>query len=464
MEEKRMKLFTVFISISVIVTAFSTFMGDVGTKAELNSQQDVNNDWPIFQHDPQHTGHSNSIVPLTNNTRWINTKPSEDGYFRIASPVTVDNSVFVETFRYGPEEWWPPTVHYRLYALDFSTGEELWRYDKFTRGYKSYLSPALVENKVIIGVYNQVIALNQSTGDEIWNFTLPIRDYDQGRDLYKYFTSPIIIENKVLVGCNFGELEGSIGKIFALRVTDGKEIWNFTFKENIVSPTAGYDKLFTGTISGQIFALNLSSGKEIWNRTATGGIQSPLTISDNLIFIGSIDSNIYALNLTTGSEVWKFETSDRVYSSPAIANDLLFAGSNDTRLYALRKLTGEELWNFTAGNPILSSPAIGYGKVVFTSGNNLFVLDGINGKEIWNYNFGNFSEFYAIKSSPAIANGTIIVGSNVGKLYAFGASSEQLRFKWENMIIGVAIGIVAILAVTATARSKRKYRRREKSE
>jgi len=55
-------------------------------------------------------------------------------------------------------------------------------------------------------------------------------------------------------------------------------------------------------------------------------------------------------------------------------------------------------------------------KVVFGSGDGrLYVLSLDDGSELWSYEIGR-----SLFSSPAVADGVILIGSNDGSLYAFG--------------------------------------------
>ena len=73
-------------------------------------------------------------------------------------------------------------------------------------------------------------------------------------------------------------------------------------------------------------------------------------------------------------------------------------------------------WTFTTGDQVKSSPAVVDGKVYIGSyDKKLYCLDAETGAEIWNFTTGG-----AVKSSPAVYGGKVYVGSNDGKMYCLG--------------------------------------------
>lgn len=76
-------------------------------------------------------------------------------------------------------------------------------------------------------------------------------------------------------------------------------------------------------------------------------------------------------------------------------------------------------WLFPTGAPIHSSPAVADGTVyVGSRDNKLYALDAATGIKRWEYETGSW-----VESSPAIANGVVYFGSNDGRLYALDAHS-----------------------------------------
>lgn len=75
------------------------------------------------------------------------------------------------------------------------------------------------------------------------------------------------------------------------------------------------------------------------------------------------------------------------------------------------------VWHTDTGGTVKSSPAIANGVLYIGSDDGkLWALDAGNGNEVWSQSTGD-----AIRSSPAVVDGVVYVGSNDGKVYAFDA-------------------------------------------
>ena len=84
------------------------------------------------------------------------------------------------------------------------------------------------------------------------------------------------------------------------------------------------------------------------------------------------------------------------------------------------------LWTFKTQGAIRSSPAIAQGRVfVGSNDRHLYALDFATGKQIWAVTNSD-----AIESSPLALNGTIYVGANDANLYAFNAATGKQLWKF----------------------------------
>ena len=88
--------------------------------------------WPMFRHDPKHSGYSTSKVPDTNNVLWSYTTL---GCVR-SSPAIIDGRVYIGSY------------DNKVYCLDAITGDYIWSYKT---GSSVDSSPAIADGKVYIG-------------------------------------------------------------------------------------------------------------------------------------------------------------------------------------------------------------------------------------------------------------------------------------------------------------------------
>lgn len=85
------------------------------------------------------------------------------------------------------------------------------------------------------------------------------------------------------------------------------------------------------------------------------------------------------------------------------------------------KVLPELAWQSQALGPILSSPAIADGYLYFGSDVGLHALDVWTGEELW-----TFETEARVSSSPAISNGSIYFGSHDGRFYSVAETTGQL--------------------------------------
>ena len=209
----------------------------------------------------------------------------------------------------------------RVFAIDLSTGEELWQYDArlpdnimpccdvINRGV------ALHEDLVIFGTLDaKLVALDKDTGKVRWK--KKIADYKAG---YSISAAPLMVKGMVLTGVSGGEF-GIVGKIEARDASNGKLVWMRPTVEGHMGYLNGEENGITGGQPGQTWPGDLwkSGGAAPW----LGGTYDP---KSNLVFFGTGNpapwnshlrpgDNLYsssrlAINPDTGKIVWHFQTT-----------------------------------------------------------------------------------------------------------------------------------------------------------
>ena len=282
--------------ITVFLASFLAVLPEPYVKAVYSGD-----DWPMFHHDLAHTGYTSSSAPTST--------PTVAWSFNTRSPIRTAPAVS-SGYVYVTDD-------YGLYALDASTGAQLWS----TYPSAVYSDPAIADGRV----YAQSLAFNASTGDLLW-----IHPPGDGG-------SPAVSDGYVYVG---------VDGVIALNASTGEKIWNYTTgRETRSSPAVAYGQVFIGTgFDGEVVALNASTGAKIWNYTTGYGVNSSPAVAGDVVYIGSDDGNLYALNAFTGTKLWSFRIQplldehglDRhLYASPAIANGVIYMGSTDGMFFVL---------------------------------------------------------------------------------------------------------------------------------
>lgn len=284
--------------------------------------------WPMFSHDPNHTGYSTSTAPNTNQTIWNYTT----GHWVDSSPAVADGMVYVGS------------IDSKVYCLDALTGTQVWNY---TTGKGVYSSPAVTDGRVYFGSHDKkVYCLNASTGTHIWSYTT---DDD--------VQSPAVAYGKVYV------TSGS-GKVYCLDAVTGEHAWNYTVRGHLHSgPSVVDGRVYFGShyaYNNNVYCLNASTGTQIWNYTTGNSIYGAVAVAYGKVYVGSYDFKVHCLDAITGEHIWNYTTGSSIHSTPAVADGKVYVGSDDYRVYAF-------------ATPVWSTDSAGNPKVTFDLTDNVYV-------------------------------------------------------------------------------------------
>jgi len=125
----------------------------------------------------------------------------------------------------------------------------------------------------------------------------------------------------------------------------------------MVQPIVGSNLVFIGDINGKMHALNINNGSEVWSYQTGGPILHTAGYSGGQLFFGSHDKYVYALNASDGKLNWRFKTGEGIWTAPLIYNNKVYVTSRDKYCYCLNALNGDLIWSYQTGGPIYNSPA-----------------------------------------------------------------------------------------------------------
>jgi len=94
------------------------------------------------------------------------------------------------------------------------------------------------------------------------------------------------------------------------------------------------------------------------------------------------------------------------------------------------------LWKFKTGGEVKSSPAINDGLVFVGSADaNVYAIDLEKGHHVWEYRTGD-----AVEAAPCVVGGSVFIGASDDFLYALDAKTGQLKWKYQTggKIMGAA--------------------------
>ncbi len=221
------------------------------------------------------------------------------------------------------------------------------------------------------------------------------------------------------------------------------------------SPTVLGTWLWVGSSDGTIYALDRSTGAELWHVDVGSPVNSTPAVAAGLVVFGARDGTFYAIDARSGRERWRFETGalmpwewglegwDAYTSSPVVSDSVVLFGAGDGLLYALDLSNGEEMWRFETQGRIRSSPAVADGVAFVGSADGwVYAVDLASGRERWRHapegvslvsaDFG--FDRKSIIASPAVAGGTVYVGSRDGHMYALDQATGERKWRADHRV------------------------------
>jgi len=382
MKKQILKLVVLFLT---ILLSFSFFLFAPILKSQANGPV-----WPMFMHDPQHTGRSPYAGPVSSRLKWVLPLESpEDGAIGLNHPSIGEDSTI----------YW--AGYNTLYAIR-PDGTIKWSYDY---GYKISFKacPALCQDgKIIFGTHDCLIALNPD-GSEAWVYEVPVKNFN-----------PTIWQTEWGDEIYFGSQNGNLyrlnleGKLLSLVPTGGEVHYGTAFSTD--------GTYYFGSEDGFVYAVHPSRGVLWKHHLGCGQNASPAVGPDGTIYFQAADGKLYALNPIDGTLKWSIPFG--FCNTPAIGGDgTLYIGNLDHKFYALNPQDGSVKWEFQTGGQIYSSATIdANGNIYFGSRDKKVYALRSDGSLLWSFETGG-----TVDSSPAIAaDGTLYITSRDGNLYAFG--------------------------------------------
>jgi len=142
-------------------------------------------------------------------------------------------------------------------------------------------SAALEKSRAYFGHYEGKFLCGDFEGNKI------IWEYEDEEYGDAFFSSPAVVEDKVIVGSRDNNLH-------CINKTNGKKIWSFRTRDIVdSSPVVCKDKVVFGSEDGRLYIVNLADGKQTWSYEIGGAIISSPAVAKGKIVVGANDGRIY---------------------------------------------------------------------------------------------------------------------------------------------------------------------------
>jgi outer membrane protein assembly factor BamB len=311
----------------------------------------------------------------------------------VASPIVANGAVYVldsET---------------RVTALSANGGAKLWQVSLVPEGKKhgGFGGGLAADGGRLYATtpYGEALALDASSGGVVWRKKLeaPVRAAPTVADGVIYFT-------------------GSSNEVFALKTSDGSEIWKYQGTGGHASIVSSTSPAVSGgfvimpTTAGEVIAFSANDGLEAWSdslaaadpvaaATNIGSISGRPVIDGGQVFAISNAGKLGSYSLTNGERHWTKDISGS--QTPWSAGDYVFVISNGRTLMAVSKRTGTVHWSTDLPGKMWAGPVLGGGRLLAVSSDGKFAaVSAETGQVVATKDLGG--AFYI---PPVIANGTV---------------------------------------------------------
>jgi len=229
-----------------------------------------------------------------------------------------------------------------LVALDRETGLHVW-----SRPLETAVAPVVGNGRLFVPGDNTIVALDAGTGAPLWSVPM------QGS-----VTTPLVWDSGWLIAL------ADSGDVLAFRAADGHLVWRRSVgarSAHSVVP-GGRNALYLSLTDGRVVALSLESGDELWTRQLPGTLSQPAVARDR-VFVGSTDNFFYALRADDGAEAWKWRNGGDVVGA-AVDVDAVYFASLDNVIRAVNRGNGNQRWRKPTGTRPAFAPRAFRGIVV----------------------------------------------------------------------------------------------------
>jgi len=267
------------------------------------------------------------------NTRYSQARQINAGNVARLKPAFVFQTAVVESMETAPVVvngvMYITTSFDHVYALDATTGKELWHYKQKLGPVATYCcgpnnrGVAVSGDRLYLGTLDaKLVSLDARTGKLLWE--TEIADPDKG---YSETMAPVVADGKVLIGTNGGEY-GIRGFVKAFDADSGKLVWTF-----YTIPEKGHEGVWATTDAvGRDMHRDIAAEKEQLGRDASfyqtlgGGVWMTPAIDrkTGLVFftVGNPSPDLYgakrpgdnlytdslvAIDLNTGEYRWHYQ-------------------------------------------------------------------------------------------------------------------------------------------------------------
>jgi outer membrane protein assembly factor BamB len=233
-------------------------------------------------------------------------------------------------------------------------------------------------------------------------------------------TPPAVVAGTVYAG----DVDGIV---YAVDAESGTHRWKFDLpiEEVTAAPAVTSERVYVGGSS--LFAVDTSTGSKQWQFDAIEGLARAPAVTSNVVCIPDTSTGLFGVTPSTGEILWHFspeQVASGARNAPAVSSETVYYATT-THVFAIDLSNGRERWRTEVGSvfPVSAGPILGENTVYVCTGDYLRALDIRDGSEQWQTTFDSL-----LKAPPAVAQGTVYVGTFYGRLHAINTSNGNKQW------------------------------------
>jgi outer membrane protein assembly factor BamB len=227
-------------------------------------------------------------------------------------------------------------------------------------------APAFDATRIYLALQTkQLVALMIKDGSVAWSVECPMTAAPAAGDGLVYAGSEDLIEARaesngaaqwrrpiqgrvVSLHWNTGWLfaQSEPGVFFALRASDGAILWQKDFGSPLsdrVPPAPTGDRLYLPLEDGRVVALSLQTGDEIWTQKLAEPAVGILPVGDR-VFIGARDNQFHSLSAEDGDADWRWRTGADLLGLPVLDTKRVYFVALDNIVRGHNRNSGSMVW------------------------------------------------------------------------------------------------------------------------
>lgn len=340
-----------------------------------------------------------------------------------------------------------------LHAFDLADGDEQWSVDL---GDLAIGSPAVADDAVVCPVEGTLVVVDRDGGERarvpLDGGTANVDSMTRRQYRLEVRSSPTVVDGTAYLGTIDGDL-------VAVDLEDESVAWRSSATEGwtalsqersssngVTSPAVVGGRVIVGTRSG-VAAFDAADGSPEWTHETDRSVRSTPAVVDGTVYVGHVPP--MALSAADGDPEWRADDAveslrrsgrdrrparplsrqelRRTAPSVAVADDVVVAHDPYDRLLALERDGGDRRWetplerieslSATQRAPSWSSPVIAGDVVVVGTPSGIVATSLTDGEPLWRVPTDRH-----VVASPAVVDGTVVVGDAGGTIYALEGS------------------------------------------